>query len=294
MAAQSRSKRPDTLARGRGGWNYTSESVLEWRALLPTGGGVHCGLCTRSARFVILSALILVASVLVQSSSTPAAAAVDPVDSFNARALGSPGVRRVRLELQSSGRTTRSFEIVHAWRESNGAIGSLVLLDAPNNFRGTSYLWTEDDALPTGVSVFLRMPLGKRRVLGIEPGRFDEGVLGSDFSYSDLLWRIRRKGRRLRVTGEKTLGQSAAQIVESRADASTPQQTMAWERIDYYVSRDSHWLLGADYYERAPGGNVAATPAKSLRVMDWTVRDGVGAPSTMIMSRPDGRRSVLT
>lgn len=201
-------------------------------------------------------------------------------------------MRRVRLDLQNGTETTRSFEVLHAWRESEHAVTSLVLLESPREFRGTSYLWAEDDTLPTGLAIFLRLPLGKRRVLTIEPGRFDEGLLGSDFAYTDLLWRVPTTGRRLRLVGDAPASASAEWSVESEPDTPLAQQTMAWRRILYHFSRDTGLLIGAEYYDRAAADGRA--PEKTLRVAGWRQRDGVWTPSVMDMSRAAGRRSRLS
>lgn len=217
----------------------------------------------------------------------------DPVSAFNSRALGSPGVRRVRLELQSNGATTRSFEIVHAWSESHGAVSSIVLLDAPETLRGTSYLWFEDQRRANGLSIFLRLPAGARRVLAIEPSRFDEGLLGSDFSYLDLLWRIPTTGRQAQNLGEKSIDGTPADAVDSRPASTASASSSPWASIEYYFARDSHLLIGAAYFPPEGGGRAKA-PAKTLRVSGWSAHDGVWSPTSMVMSGTGGQRSVLT
>jgi hypothetical protein len=199
----------------------------------------------------------------------------------------------VRLELQSDGVTTRSFEIVHAWSESGGGVSSIVLLDAPETLRGTSYLWFEDERRPMGLSIFLRLPAGTRRVLAIEPSRFDEGLLGSDFSYFDLLWRIPTAGRRLTNIGDTQVDGTPADTVESRPASTAAASSTPWASIEYAFARDSRLLIGAAYFP-SQGGRRATAPSKTLRVSGWAARDGVWSPSTMVMSGSGGQRSVLT
>ncbi len=217
----------------------------------------------------------------------------DPVWAFNSRALGSPGVRRVRLELQSNGVTSRTFEIVHAWNNTDRGMASIVLLDAPESLRGTSYLWFEDERRANGLAIFLRLPAGKRRVLAIEPSRFDEGLLGSDFSYLDLLWRVPVAGRQLRAIGETRVDGVPADAIESRPASAADAAATPWTSIEYYFTRDTQLLIGAAYFG-SQGGRRAAAPAKTLRISGWAPHDGVWSPASMVMSGSAGQRSVLT
>jgi hypothetical protein len=273
-----------------GGWSVARTGAVRARITAPSTAEapVHRMIGFRSVPGVIM--------MMMAGALAPAAVPVagDLIQTYNSRALGSPGVRRIRLDLQSGALTTRSFEVVHAWQQTPQEISSLVLLDAPLDLRGTSYLWSEDNRLPTGLSIFLRLPAGKRLVLAIEPGQFDEGLLGSDFSYVDLLWQIPMKGRQFRLIGERQVAHASVWAIECRPETSAARDTSAWDRIEYYLSRESNLLMGADYFEHPPASGSPAPAAKRLRVSGWTARDGVWAPTTMVMSREGDQRSVLT
>lgn len=240
-------------------------------------------------------ALVMMLCAGPQLTSDSAPATGDLVGAFNSRPLGSPGVRRVRLELESGSTITRTFGVVHAWRESSEAVTSLAFLESPPGLAGTGYLLSENRRVPAGLEVFLRLRLTGRRVLAIASERFDEGLLGSDFSYADLLWRIPTEGRQLTLVGRRPFGSASAWVIESRPATATVRAAVPWARVDYYFSGEPEaLLLGADYFERTTGAPVPRGPSKTLRVLDWTRRDGVWTPSRMIMARPDGRRSVMT
>jgi hypothetical protein len=228
-------------------------------------------------------------------ATTPEPTALELVRAFNARPLGSPGIRRVRLELFSGAMVTRTFGVVHAWRESPGSVTSLAAIASPSGLAGTTYLLSESAQLPAGLDVSLRLRLAGPRVLAIELGRFDEGLLGSDFSYADLLWRIPTAGRAFTLVGPSPAGGAAGWIVESRATTAAAREATAWARVRYLLSPlPDVLLLGAEYFEDARRAQPAQAPAKRLQVVGWAARDGVWSPSRMEMARSGGRRSVMT
>jgi Outer membrane lipoprotein-sorting protein len=244
------------------------------------------------------SLAVLIADVRPQPEAMPATALPTLVQRYQERALGSPGLRRIKLELQSRGATTRTFTVAHGWTESAGKVSSVVLLDAPSDMRGTSYLWSEDHAQGAGTQIFLRLPAGKRKVLTVEASRFDEGLLGSDFAYADLFWRLPTQGRQFKVLGDSVIDGVPVTTIESRA---RPETVTPWPRVEYSFARDSQRLMSARFYDAqgaadtnaAASGSVAA-PRKTLTVQGWREQDGVWAPSVMVMSRPGEQRSVLT
>lgn len=215
------------------------------------------------------------------------------VASYNARPIGSPGLRHLELQLKSGARVTRRFDITHAWRQDGAETRSLVFLERPIELRGTSYLWIEGGATPGGLQVFLRLPAAQRRVLAIVPSRFDEGLLGSDFAYSDLLWQIPTSGRRLHQRGAEQLDGVDVRIVDSEPAGAASALSTSWTRIRYFVSTDGRALLGADYYDRTEAEDRDRPPAKRLRTFDWTDRGGVLVPSRMVMSVGTNRSSEL-
>lgn len=241
-----------------------------------------------------LGLAVLVADGHPQPEAMPGAALPTLVQRYQERPLGSPGLRRIKLELQTRGTTTRTFEVAHGWTESAGKVSSVVLLDAPGDMRGTSYLWIEDSAQGAGSQIFLRLPAGRRKTLAVEASRFDEGLLGSDFAYADLFWRLPTHGRRLQVLGDGVIDGVPVTTVQSRAE---PDTVTAWPRVEYSFARDSQRLVSARFYS-AKGASEAsgstATPLKTLTVQGWREQDGIWAPTVMVMSRPGEQRSVLS
>jgi hypothetical protein len=216
----------------------------------------------------------------------PSAAAI--VEGYNARNFGSPGWRRIVLELKDGAKITRSFTILHLWEKAASEVRSLVLLEEPVNLRGTNYLLLESlrGGTEAGMRLFLFLPAGKRRVLTIRPSRFDEGLLGSDFSYSDLRWVIPAPELRLRVAGtERMLGRTAW-VIEA---VPMRRQDFFWSRVRYFIGQDPVLLLGADFYGASDG-----QPAKRLRVEGIRKIGETWTPTRMVMRLEGRRSSVLT
>jgi hypothetical protein len=239
-------------------------------------------------------AVLLATSALSPAAKAPVAAvrpsALDLCKAYNARDFGSPGWRRVILELKNDGKTTRTFSILHLWRQQEeDEIRSLVLLESPPGLRGTDYLLTESPRLPVGMELFLHLPAGQRQVLTIKPSRFEQGLLGSDFSYSDLRWRLPIAGYRLSMLGATTL--LGRPVWEVEAEPTTPElrDSTSWGLTHYYLSASPPLLLGADYYSRR-----GTPPARRLRILSFEQRGKVWTPTRMIMEISKNRSSLLT
>lgn len=236
------------------------------------------------------AAAVLLASPWGQAAEKPPVPKAAPnantlVQAYNARNFGSPGWRRIYLELKNHGKVTRTFTILHLWRQQAGEVRSLVLLEDPVNLRGTNYLLAESGRQEgSGMALSLFLPSGKRRVLTIKPSRFDEGLLGSDFSYSDLRWTIPEHGLTL-AGSTKMLGRPVWAIDGRPAN----REGGSWSRIRYYIARDPLILLGADYFR-----DGQQSPFKRLRIQGIKRIDGVWTPTAMVMSLTRNRSSVLT
>jgi hypothetical protein len=231
------------------------------------------------------------------AGEAPPAPAPDLVAEFNRRDLGDPGLRRIRLELTTGGRVSRRFEVAHAWQASGEEVRSLVLLEEPAELRGTDYLLVEGAAAPSGLAVHLRLPMSDRQVLTVLPARFDEGLLGSDFGYTDLLWRIPLAGRKVRALGPSERDGERVWGYEVAPEGEAARASTTWDRTRYYLRPDPALLVAAEYFrDDAPAvaGVPAAEPAKRLRVHGWHRREGVWTPARMVMEVGPARSSTLT
>lgn len=221
----------------------------------------------------------------------------DLLESYNRRDIGAPGLRRIRLQLHNDGTLTRTFEIAHAWQRSaggDGEIRSLVLLEEPPNLRGTDYLLVEGAPSGTGLEVHLHLPTSGGRVLAVRPNRFDEGLLGSDFGYADLLWRIPVRGRSVHPLGPRRVHGVETRGYEIAPESEEAKASTTWDRSRYFLGLDPPLLIAAEYYRDSPGRPRSAEPVKRLRVEGWHQRDGVWSPSVMVMEVGAGRTSTLT
>jgi hypothetical protein len=244
----------------------------------------------RAVQWFAILAAVGCASPLLAGSGRPQPAAESLVRSYNARDFGSPGWRRIYLELKNHSRVTRTFSILHLWSQSPREVRSLVHLEAPAGLKGTNYLLLESPQLTHGMELFLYLPAGQRRVLNVKPGRFDEGLLGSDFTYRDLLWRIPTEGYRLRLAGSSRMLNRDVWGVDVEPTKPETAATSSWSRIRYYLAQDPPLLLGADFFRDA----AATRPDKRLRTERLAQRDGVWTPTRLVMELDGGRSSVLS
>jgi hypothetical protein len=234
--------------------------------------------------------LFLLAAALAGAGVAPADRGLDLVEAYNARSFGNPGWRRVRLDLKSGETVTRSLTVANVWREEAGGVRTLFVLERPEGLKGTNYLLVEDPRDPAGMGVFLFLPAGQRRVLTIQPSHFDEGLLGSDFSYRDMRMRIPTAGYRFRLTGRSRLRDQSAWAVEAVPASDAARQGASWGRSVYYLSETAPVLLGADHFQAASG----AQPSKRMRVHGLRRIDGAWTETRMVMTAAGGRSSVLT
>jgi hypothetical protein len=243
------------------------------------------GMCRSLLLLVVLSSTGLVWPAAFGDSPTPRAGEL--IDAHNARSFGDTGWRRVRLELKDGDRVTRSFTVVNLWRREAAGVATLFVLERPDSLRGTNYLLTERPRELENMRVHLHLPAGRRRVLAIQPGRFDEGLLGSDFSYRDLRMQIPTAGYRFRVVGSTRMLDRSVWKVEAVPAGGAAD---SWQRSVYYLSSPPTLLLGIDRF-RARDDRV---PAKRLRVHGVRQVDGAWTETRMVMSVDGGRSSELT
>lgn len=211
------------------------------------------------------------------------------IEAYNGRSFGSPGWRRVQLELKSGAVVTRSFLVANLWQRTGEVVHTLFVLERPEGLQGTNYLLVEDPREPAGMKVFLHLPAGKRRVLQIQPSHFDEGLLGSDFGYRDLRMKIPVAGYDFRLRGKQTLLKQSVWVVDATPSAGGARIS-SWARSRLYLLEKAPVLLGADHF-LAPSDR---RPAKTLRVHGFRQIDGAWTETRMVMAAADGRTSVLT
>lgn len=211
------------------------------------------------------------------------------VRAYNSRNFGSPGLRGVTLELITEQKLTRAFTVYNFWRREADEVRTLFLLKEPRGLGGTSYLLTENGAAAPDMSVRLFLPAGQRRVLEIPPSNFEEGLLGSDFTYNDLRMQLPTRGYRYRLAGKGVLGGRPVWVVDAEPGR---EAATTWKLVRFYLARDFEFLLGADYFSAPPEGD--AEPTKQLRVESFRQQDGVWTADRMVMYNANDRASVLS
>lgn len=221
----------------------------------------------------------------------PNAAAL--VAAYNARNFGSPGRRGVTLELITDNKITRSFTVHNFWKQERDEVRTLFLLKEPRGLSGTSYLLMENVSHAPDMKVHLFLPSGQRRVLEVPPNNFDEGLLGSDFTYSDMRMHLPSEGYRYRVVGQSVLLNEPTWVLEAEPISSGSNQAAPWSLTRFYLARNFQFLLGADYHRHAADGEIEARPAKQMRVESFRQIDGIWTADRIVMHGTDKRISVL-
>ncbi|MBO0858055.1 MAG: MMPL family transporter [Chloracidobacterium sp.] len=213
---------------------------------------------------------------------------------YNTRNIGSPGSRQVRMDLYTRGRLTRTFNVINHWKAGGHEVRTLFLLTERSGLNGTSYLLRERvGAAQPDMAVSLFLPAGEQRVLEVSPDSFDEGLLGSDFTYSDMRMLISTKGYRYRVAAQGELHGEPVWALESEALNEDVARQVGWNFARYYFAQRFQFLLGADYFA---GGNssTANAPVRQMRVNEYQRINGVWIAKNIIMSAGADRYSVLS
>jgi hypothetical protein len=219
------------------------------------------------------------------------------VNAYNFRQVGSPGWRRVVLDLRHETEVTKSFTVVNLWNSGESDVRTLFYLEEPPGLSGTSYLLIEGNGLnqQQEMKVHLFLPAGERRVLEIMPSNFAEGLLGSDFTYTDLRMRLPLNGYEYRLAGQATLLGEPSWAIEARPITPATRQTVAWSKAHFYLAKRFSFMLGADYFGEAHNGTDAPPIVKRLRVESFKQMDEMWTATSMVMfgSNKDSSRITL-
>jgi hypothetical protein len=237
-----------------------------------------------------VSALLLATGALPASGATAgatgeAADALRLVEAYNSRNLGSPGFRKVRLDLRNYETVTQTFTVINVWRREETGVRTAFVLEEPADLRGTNYLLVEDPSETWGIKVFLNLPSGKQRVLSVQPSYFDIGLLGSDFGYRDVRMLIPVEGFNFRIVGRDELLGRPVYVLEA-----TTTESSAWPRSLLYLSADPPMLLGVDRFSDTD----ASTPSKRMRVEGLKQVRGVWTETRIVIQSDAKRSSVLS
>jgi hypothetical protein len=247
----------------------------------------RCSFLRKLAIITISSTLSLPVLAAGQAADPQAVALVK---AYNARPFGSPGWRRVHLDLKNGETVTRGYDVVNIWQLAGDVVRTVFVLERPESLQGTDYMLLEDPQDPFGMKVFFHLPAGQRRVITILPSNFGEGLLGSDFGYRDLRMRIPLNGYDFHVVGRQTLLGQSVWAVDATPATAEARQVVSWARARYYFAEKVPVLIGADYFAAPTGGS----PIKQLRVLGFRQIDGAWTETNMVMTAADGRSSVLT
>ena len=215
------------------------------------------------------------------------------IEAYNNRNYGSPGWRQVLMELVTDNRVTSNFLVVNLWQNFGNEKRMLFLLQEPDGLKGASYLLNENTQSSNEMQVHLFLPAGERKVLEVARGSFDEGLLGSDFTYNDMRMLMPLKNWTYRVTGKTRLVDVPAWVLDA-VPSNTSNEGNEWSKIRLYLASDFQLLLGADFFANDEGTTGEVHLRKQMRVQEFKQDNGVWSATKMVMARSPQRFTLLT
>jgi hypothetical protein len=216
--------------------------------------------------------------------------AIEWVSGFNGRDIGGAGIQRVTLLLKHENVVSRQFEIARVFAQGADSIRTVVTLLEPASLAGLAYRISEhSDGQREEVHLFL--PAGARTVLELRHSRFFEGLLGADFSYDDLRWRLPEDGWTYTpLEGGAFAGRTARRVLGS---LSHEDGDVAFPATVLWFDDKTGFLVRRDYYRKFSSYRDNAVPDKILELASSRCIDGVDTPLQMIMTSVDGNASEL-
>jgi hypothetical protein len=214
--------------------------------------------------------------------------ATELIRRYNLRNTGSPGWRRVNVFFRSGNTATRAYTISNFWNTRGDTSRMLFYLEEPAGLRRTRYLQVEDQTATQELGVYLYLPAGSQQVLTIAPGAHGQGLLGSDFSYSDLRLTLPVHDCTYRFRGTQMLAGRRTWKIESVPSRHKPP----WTRAILYFTQDRLFLLGADYYS-SPESSGSEMLLKSMRVEEFRDVGSVRTAVRMTMSARGGNSTSI-
>ena len=195
------------------------------------------------------------------------------------RNFGKTGFREVVLTVFTNQQPTVSYRILHIWKVAeSSACSSAFFLTEPSVLHGTALKLVEYP-YRENLKIWLKLPSYRNPII-IDPSDCHQGILGTDFSYSDLrFWLPTRRFDFVQFTPE---GVHCGFKLRTRGDVSVREARVVLDRTRW-LPITVEWLDAAGLPERI----YSATGLVSV--------DGVWTPRTITVSRPkDQFQSVMT
>ena len=197
---------------------------------------------------------------------------VEVIARYNARDVGKTGFREVILSTSAGNGYSYEYRIVHYWASEKDRCTSVFVVLQPEFMAGTSCLIREErGGYGSPPNVFLYLPTSKQ-VRAIDFSRFDECVIGSDFSYRDLMFWIDAGTFHLKSLHQGQAKNNRVQIV-SALETALRSSGVIWPRRIYYIDVGRWVLTRTEYYRHG-----SKAPEKHYAASSFVVIDGVWTP----------------
>lgn len=207
----------------------------------------------------------------------------------NAREFGDFGYRKVRLELRAADTVLDRFVVVNVWRRVERDVRMFFYIVEPVNLRGACYLVREHGNGFQEMDVHILLPLSKASVLRVESSNFEDGLLGSDFSYFDTRVTFPGENADFDLLGTLLQDQRPSWVLECRNRRWPWVRDTRWHRAVLTLDPKSLLLTSIDYYRE-----LVAAPIKRVRVLSVEQRDGIWTPTRLLAYRSGTENSLLT
>lgn len=210
------------------------------------------------AVFLLGAALALTSAPVALAEAAQHSARAQLERAFD-RTFQQPGVRRVALRVERSGRLVaeRAFDLAHR-REGAGA-RSLVRFLAPDYLRGHALLLVDGGGTATA-DVWLYQP-EERRPRRMGASQKGDSFYGSDLSFEDLE-RPRWAGWRVARLGQEEEGGARSAVLDA-----WPPPDSQYGRLRVWLAAASGGVARIDFFGRAGSdASAGAAPVKQLRV----------------------------
>lgn len=207
------------------------------------------------------------------------------IERFNTRSLGNPGWRQVSITLSSAIGFDDELLVENLWDRQRGVVSTVFSLLLPEGLRGTTYLLREHGLYPQGISVHLLLPVGSQEVVQLSSDCYDEGLLGSNFSYRDMTMLLPTNGFQCQLIGTAMLNDESVDCIDCVEERQAKQKSV--RRL--YLASSGDLLLGCDVFSES---GASISPLKSMRVLESFQTNGVRTATLMVAYKPD--RSITT
>ena len=192
------------------------------------------------------------------------------------------------LELSVNGMRTKSYLLERLFVSVGARVETIVAILDPRSLRGTAFRMSEQEN-DSGVEVDLYLPAGSKEVLHLRSSLLKEGLLGSDFSYEDMAWKLPMGSYEFLGYGNEGGRSTVKLLYGARTEGTVNSQEIA---VLYFDPAGSV-LVKKELFRSREDFERGVEPYKVLRVTGSRCLNGVNTPTLIDSETATGLRSEL-